>query len=133
MASDVLAAVNRWADGPGSTGDLIYGVNDCCQFVGTVLRELTGWDYLAQFDYHSPEDADDLVRGRMVEVVSTVIGSTPCPLKELSPGDPVYFDDALGILLDTNTVAGLSPRGRLFRLPHTLAHFGWPCPKLPRR
>lgn len=129
MASDVLDAVNRWADGPGSLGELVYGVNDCCQFVGTVLLEITGHDYLAQFDYHSPDEAYDLVQGRLVEVVSATLGSTPRPLNSLNPGAPVYFDDALGILLDQRTVAGLSPRGRLFRLPSSLARFGWKCPK----
>lgn len=129
MASDVLDAVNRWADGPGSLGELVYGVNDCCQFVGTVLREITGHDYLEAFSYDTQEKAGALIGDDLAGVVSIALGADPEPLDVLPPGSPVFFDDAVGILLDAQTVAGLSPRGRLFRLPISLARFGWKCPR----
>lgn len=128
--SDVLAAVNRWADGPGALGELVYGVNDCCQFVGTVLRDLTARDFLSAFSYADQQEAEQILHGDLVGVVSAALGSDPLPVQDLAPGSPVCFGDALGILLDAEHVAGLSPRGRLFRLPSSLALFGWPWHQL---
>lgn len=127
--------MRAWSEGPGSIGQLVYGVNDCCQFVGTVLQRVTGVDYRAGFDYGTEGAADWLVHmhGSLRGLASDALGIQPVPLAHLAPGDPIHFDrlgeSGLGIYLGP-VVAVLDQLGAVRTLPARISEEGWPVQAL---
>jgi len=55
MQLRILQALNKW-----QRRDFTYGDADCCQFAGFIVKELTGKDYLADFNYSSEEEAYEI-------------------------------------------------------------------------
>ncbi len=78
----VHAALNKW-----QKRDFKYGDADCCQFIAFVVKELTGKDYSAGFQYESEAQAELLVgrEGELVDFIGSILGE---PSDELKDGDP---------------------------------------------
>jgi hypothetical protein len=86
MQLQVLQALNKW-----ERREFTYGNADCCQFAGFIVKELTGKDYLVDFNYNSEEEAYDIIRsnGDLEDTVSTVLGESTSDIKGLEDGSPV--------------------------------------------
>ena len=86
MQLRVLQALNKW-----QRRDFDYGDADCCQFAGFVVKELTGKDYLADFDYTSEDEANQIIRsnGDLEATVSSVLGDSTKDIDSLPDGSPV--------------------------------------------
>ena len=98
MQLQVLQALNKW-----QRRDFTYGDADCCQFTGFVVKELTGKDYLADFDYTSEDEAYQIIKsnGDLEATVSSVLGESTKDIDSLQDGSPVLLDlpegSAMGI------------------------------------
>jgi hypothetical protein len=122
MQLRVLQALNKW-----QRRNFDYGDADCCQFAGFVVKELTGKDYLADFDYTSEDEANDIIKlnGDLKDTVSSVLGA---PTEgHLTDGSPVLVDlpegEAMGIKLG-NYVVCLVKKG-FVRIPEESIITGW--------
>ena len=65
----VHAALNKW-----QKRDFKYGDADCCQFIAFVVKDLTGKDYSAGFQYESEAQAELLVgrEGELVDFIGSI-------------------------------------------------------------
>tara|TARA_A100001388_G_C28674759_1_gene453405 strand:+ start:198 stop:569 length:372 start_codon:yes stop_codon:yes gene_type:complete len=120
--SPVYAALNKWKRRPFSYGDA-----DCCQFVAFIVRELTGKDYAAEFNYSSQAQAELLIgrRGELVDLIISILGK---PSAELNDGDPCVVrlpivDQVCGIKLGEHVVC-LTSHG-MSRVPERYLLAGW--------
>ena len=52
IANKFLSSLNSW-----DRNDFQYGITDCCQFASHVVKEITGEDHAAKFQYGSEEEA----------------------------------------------------------------------------
>lgn len=79
---NVQSAFNTW-----TRRQFDYGDADCCQFIAHVVKEMTGRDYAAAFDYKSEAEADDLIaeHGNLVQFIQSILGK---PSDDLKDGDP---------------------------------------------
>jgi hypothetical protein len=82
----VHAALNKW-----QKRDFKYGDADCCQFIAFVVKELTGKDYSAGFQYESEAQAELLVgrEGELVDFIGSILGK---PSEIIKDGDPCVVD-----------------------------------------
>lgn len=80
--SEILTALNRW-----HRRQFDYGDADCCQFAGFIVKQLTGVDYLHDFNYASEKDAYSIIEqnGSLKETVSTALGDPDDDLVDGSP------------------------------------------------
>ena len=53
---EIVKALNKW---PKQT--FKYGITDCCQFASFMVKELTGIDHAAKFDYRGSEGAEKII------------------------------------------------------------------------
>jgi hypothetical protein len=124
MQLQVLQALNKW-----ERREFTYGNADCCQFAGFIVKELTGKDYLVDFNYNSEEEAYDIIRsnGDLEDTVSTVLGESTSDIKGLEDGSPVMVtipdNHLLGIKLGDYAIC-LTHKG-LARLPSEYISLGW--------
>lgn len=53
-----------------------YGCMDCCVFVAQVLKEVTGKDYMEQFNYSNQREAHKIIaqHGGFLPLVESVLG-----------------------------------------------------------
>lgn len=97
MESQVYTALSRW-----KRRSFDYGDADCCQFAGFIVEQLTGVDYLRDFNYATEADAYSIIErnGSLRETVSTALGD---PDDDLVDGSPCLVqmknDELLGIKL----------------------------------
>ena len=121
MAS-VQAAFNTW-----TRRQFDYGDADCCQFVSHIVKEMTGKDYAAEFDYQTESEADDLVaeHGSLVGFIQSILGE---PSGDLKDGDPCVVElpivgQACGIKYQASVVC-LTNRG-MKQIPDRYLIQGW--------
>ena len=73
-----------------------WGVGDCAQFTGYVVREVTGIDFLSSFAYADEKGAWDILSKEdgLRRLVTKILGE-PVDLDKLEDGDPVLivFED----------------------------------------
>jgi hypothetical protein len=122
MKIRVLQALNKW-----EKRRFDYGNADCCQFAGFIVKELTGKDYLTDFNYTCEDEAEKIIKsnGDLIKTASTVLGE---PTKdELADGSPVLVDlptgQTMGIKLD-NYVVCLVKNG-FIKIPEEFIVAGW--------
>ena len=102
---EVLKALNKW-----ERREFDYGSVDCCQFAGFVVQELTGKDYLTDFDYNSEAAAEKIIasNGDLIATASTVLGQSTSDIESLPDGSPVIVDmegrQAMGVKLASEAV-----------------------------
>jgi len=124
MQLQVLQALNKW-----QRREFTYGNADCCQFAGFIVKELTGKDYLADFQYNSEDEAYKIIKanGTLKDTVSTVLGNPTDNVNNISDGSPVLVNlpegDAMGIKLGNYAVC-LVKKG-FVRIPEKLIITGW--------
>jgi hypothetical protein len=124
MQLRVLQALNKW-----QRRDFDYGDSDCCQFAGFVVKELTGKDYLADFDYTSEDEANQIIKsnGDLEATVSSVLGKSITDINSLPDGSPVLLDlpegSAMGIKFG-NYAVGLVKKG-MTKIPNQHISVGW--------
>ena len=124
MQLRILQALNKW-----ERREFTYGDADCCQFAGFIVKELTGKDYLADFNYNSEEEAYDIIKenGDLEDTVSTVLGESTGDIKGLEDGSPVLVvipdNQLLGVKLGDHAIC-LTHKG-LARLPSEYISLGW--------
>ena len=77
---EVQTALNAW-----QRRQFDYGDADCCQFAAFIVKEMTGKDYISQFEYASEAQAEVLIKqeGKL----SDLVGSD-----DLKDGDPCVVD-----------------------------------------
>jgi len=82
----VHTALNKW-----DRRQFQYGDADCCQFTAFNVKELTGKDYAAQFQYETEAQAEVLVgrEGELVDFIGSILGTASSDLKD---GDPCVVD-----------------------------------------
>jgi hypothetical protein len=125
MQLRILQALNKW-ERRGFT----YGDADCCQFAGFIVKELTGKDYLADFDYNSEKEAYRIIEanGDLRQTVSTVLGESTQDIDSLPDGSPVLVkipdSELMGVKLGSKAVC-LTLKG-LARMPREFIQAGWP-------
>lgn len=121
---NVLKALNKW-----ERKDFDYGSVDCCQFAGFVVKELTGKDYLADFDYNSEGDAGTIIDnfGDLIATASSVLGEPTQDISSLSDGSPVIVVlnevQIMGVKLADAAVC-LVKKG-MIRIPSERIKAGW--------
>tara|TARA_R110000796_G_scaffold87669_2_gene188996 strand:- start:902 stop:1270 length:369 start_codon:yes stop_codon:yes gene_type:complete len=83
---EVQTALNAW-----QRRQFDYGDADCCQFAAFIVKEMTGKDYISQFEYASEAQAEVLIKqeGKLSDLVGTVLGK---PSDDLKDGDPCVVD-----------------------------------------
>ncbi len=124
MQLRILQALNQW-----KRRDFNYGDADCCQFAGFIVKQLTGKDYLSDFDYNSERQANQIINknGDLTETVSTVLGDPTKNYKSLDDGSPllVLINDAqlLGVKLGNQAVC-LTQKG-LTQISEEFIVVGW--------
>ena len=124
MQLRVLQALNKW-----QRRDFYYGDADCCQFAGFVVKELTGKDYLADFDYTSEDEANQIIKsnGDLEATVSSVLGQSKKDIDSLPDGSPVLLDlpegSVMGIKFGSCAV-GLVKKG-MTKIPNHHISVGW--------
>ena len=124
MQLRVLQALNKW-----ERRNFDYGDADCCQFAGFVVKELTGKDYLADFDYTSEDEANQIIEsnGDLEATVSSVLGKSTTDIDILPDGSPVLLDlpegSAMGIKFG-NYAVGLVKKG-MTKIPNQHISVGW--------
>ena len=102
---------------------------DCCQFAGFIVKELTGKDYLADFNYNSEEDAYSIIKsnGDLEDTVSTVLGESTEDIDSIPDGSPVILKlpsgQLLGVKLSKEAVC-LTQKG-FIRMPSEYIAAGW--------
>jgi len=118
----VHAALNKWR-----RRDFKYGDADCCQFIAFVVKELTGKDYAADFQYESEVQAEMLVEreGDLVDFIGSILGK---PVEQPEDGDPCVVDlpivgQVCGIKL-TDYIVCLTTKG-MARVPDRYLIAGW--------
>jgi hypothetical protein len=118
----VHTALNKW-----QKRDFKYGDADCCQFIAFVVKELTGKDYSAGFQYESEAQAELLVgrEGELVDFIGSILGE---PSEELKDGDPCIVaapivGQVCGIKLRDNVVC-LTSKG-FTQIPDRYLVSGW--------
>ena len=118
----VHAALNKWR-----RRDFKYGDADCCQFIAFVVKELTGKDYAAGFQYESEVQAEMLVEreGDLVDFIGSILGK---PVEQPEDGDPCVVDlpivgQVCGIKL-TDYIVCLTTKG-MARVPDRYLIAGW--------
>ncbi len=122
MKLKVLQALNKW-----EKRNFDYGDADCCQFAGFVVKELTGKDYLADFNYNSEDEAEKIIRsnGDLINTASTVLGK---PRKQdFLDGSPVLVDLPEGLTMGiklNDYVVCLVKKG-FTKIPERLIVAGW--------
>ena len=121
---EVLQALNKW-----ERKDFDYGSVDCCQFAGFVVKDLTGKDYLADFNYNSEKDAEAIINGfgDLEDTAATVLGSPTEDIRSLRDGCPVIVKlpayEVMGIKLGKEAVC-LVKKG-MIRIPEEYIASGW--------
>ncbi len=124
MRLKVLQALNKW-----EKRNFDYGDADCCQFAGFVVKELSGKDYLAGFDYNSEDEANQIIKsnGDLKDTVSSVLGDPTSDIDTLPDGSPVLLDlpegSAMGIKFG-NCAVGLVKKG-MTKIPNQHISVGW--------
>lgn len=124
MTLKVLQALNKW-----EKRNFDYGDADCCQFAGFVVKELSGKDYLAGFDYNSEDEANQIIKsnGDLKDTVSSVLGEPTSDIDTLPDGSPVLLDlpegSAMGIKLGKSAV-GLVKKG-MTKISNQHISVGW--------
>lgn len=100
---EVLSALNKWR-----RQEFTYGSVDCCQFAGFIVKELTGKDYLSDFNYNSEGSALEIIakNGDLVATASTVLGPISDNPKDLASGNPVI------VLIDDLQIMGVKLQDR---------------------
>ena len=100
----VLAALNKW-----QRRKFNYGDADCCQFAAFIVKELTGQDYAADFQYNTEQEADQIISkaGDLQDFIASVLGE---PSGQLKDGDPCLIKlpivgQLLGVKLGASVVA----------------------------
>lgn len=122
MKLHVMQALNKW-----EKRSFDYGDADCCQFAGFIVKELTGKDYLADFNYTSEDEAEEIIKsnGDLIKTASTVLGEPTD--EDLPDGSPVLVDLpeglTMGIKLDDYVVC-LVKKG-FTKIPEHLIISGW--------
>lgn len=118
----VLAALNKW-----QRREFNYGDADCCQFAAFIVKELTGRDYAADFQYNTEQEADNIISGcgDLKNLIVAILGN---PSDELKDGDPCLIDmpivgQIMGIKLGSQVVA-LTQKG-LIRVQDRYLVCGW--------
>lgn len=118
----VHAALNKW-----QKRDFKYGDADCCQFIAFVVKELTGKDYSAGFQYDSEAQAELLVgrEGELVDFISSILGEPSEPLKDGDPCvvSPPIIGQVCGIKLKDRVVC-LTNKG-FAQIPDHYLIAGW--------
>ena len=121
---EVLKALNKW-----ERRQFEYGSVDCCQFAGFIVNEITGLDYLVDFDYNSEDTANKIIsaNGDLIKTASLVLGSPSKNVTGLRDGCPVIVEikdlQIMGIKLGLDAVCLLT-KG-LVRVPVSHALVGW--------
>lgn len=121
---EVLKALNKW-----ERRQFEYGSVDCCQFAGFIVNEITGRDYLVDFDYNSEDTANKIIsaNGDLIKTASLVLGPPTKNVTGLRDGCPVIVDlkglQIMGIKLGLDAVCLLT-KG-LVRVPVSHALVGW--------
>lgn len=84
----IIRALNKW---PKSKFE--YGISDCCQFASFMVKELTGVDYAAKFNYDSEESAFDIMskHNGLVGLFTSLLGESTTESVDGSPCI-VYID-----------------------------------------
>jgi hypothetical protein len=86
----IVKALNKW---PKQT--FKYGVTDCCQFASFMVKELTGVDHAAEFDYRGAEGAEQIItqHNGLVGLFTYLLGPQ---VEKSEDGSPciVYIDGA---------------------------------------
>lgn len=124
MTLKVLQALNKW-----EKRNFYYGDADCCQFAGFVVKELSGKDYLAGFDYKTEDEANQIIKsnGDLKDTVSSVLGEPTSDIDTLPDGSPVLLDlpegSAMGIKLGKSAV-GLVKKG-MTKISNQYISVGW--------
>lgn len=124
MTLKVLQALNKW-----EKRNFDYGDADCCQFAGFVVKELSGKDYLAGFDYKTEDEANQIIKsnGDLKDTVSSVLGEPTSDIDTLPDGSPVLLDlpegSAMGIKLGKSAV-GLVKKG-MTKISNQYISVGW--------
>lgn len=116
----VLAALNKW-----QRREFNYGDADCCQFAAFIVKELTGQDYAADFQYNSEQEADEIVNGDLKSLIVSILGNESDQLKD---GDPCLIEvpivgQLMGVKLGDKIVA-LTQKG-LIRISDRYLVCGW--------
>lgn len=94
IANKFLSSLNSW-----DRNDFQYGITDCCQFASHVVKEITGEDHAAKFQYGSEEEAQRIIEEHngLVGLISSLLGE---PNKSEKDGDVcVLFIPSIGELL----------------------------------
>ena len=94
IANKFLSSLNTW-----DKNDFQYGSTDCCQFASHVVKEITGEDHAAKFEYGSEEEAQRIIEEHngLVGLISSLLGE---PSKADKDGDVcVLFIPSIGELL----------------------------------
>lgn len=94
IANKFLSSLNTW-----DKNDFQYGSTDCCQFASHVVKEITGEDHAAKFEYGSEEEAQQIIEQHngLVGLISSLLGE---PSKAEKDGDVcVLFIPSIGELL----------------------------------
>lgn len=105
----VLSSLNKW-----QRQTFQYGEVDCCQFAGFVAKDLTGKDYLSEFDYNSELSANEIIskNGDLIATASTVLGDPTDKVIKLRDGCPVIVDlkgiQIMGVKLGSDAVCLLT-------------------------
>ena len=70
-AATLLRVAADWQDRP-----FRYGVADCCQFARHLVREMTGHDYGAEWQYSSEKEAQTIIEshGGLEPLISSYLG-----------------------------------------------------------
>jgi Domain of unknown function (DUF6950) len=87
----LIHVIEKYANAP-----FVWGVSDCCQFVGECMASVTGFNPAAAVDYQSEADADDLLEqyGGLTGVISELLGA-PSTGTDYRDGDVGLIDNGV--------------------------------------
>jgi len=120
----VLMALNKW-----QRQEFDYGTVDCCQFAGFIVKELTGKDYLIDFNYNSEKDAESIIKGfgDLEDTAASVLGDPTDDISSLQDGSPVIVKTPQGQVMGVklgDTAVCLVKKG-MIRIPSEHIASGW--------
>lgn len=129
MKLKIFQAFNKW-----KKRQFDYGDADCCQFVGFVVCDLTGKDFLADFHYKSEHSANEIIAefGSLETTAATVLGDPQKDVYNLEDGSPVLVEMPYGQLLGVKVGAVAVCLGKtgFVNIPSKMIRSGWDLCKL---
>lgn len=122
----IYSVIQEWADKPFAYGQ------DCCQFAGAVVKELTGSNPMDAFNYHNEATALRIIKefGGLDKAMIATLGE-PIPVDETEDGDVLLADGGYqlaGVRFKGTCV--VKTRQGVTNWPLDRAKMGWSCRKL---